>query len=292
MKALWRSAISSTILTAAMLAAFVHQAPAQNPPPGVPVLLGTTGACDNATQGGPCTEKSTLVQVDPRNGALVRTIGPVGFTVNGLAWDATSQKLYATTAVGDVVFHGLITIDPATGAGTPVNPSLVNFGLPPDPQFVGSPIHSIAIDSKGNKVGWYNKFPPPVGVTDTFVRINTATGVATTHKNTRLSTRTNGLAFNNHDYLWNINAGTAYLLDPADGKPFASITLSPPKAAAIGDFNPAGIQYYGLNFAPGTSTAFLLKVNVKNGTVTTVGQTVDDLHTLAFIKHRQPHNCR
>jgi hypothetical protein len=283
MKALWRSAISSTILTAAMLAAFVHPALAQNLPSGAPVLLGTTGACDNANQGGPCIEKSTLVQIDPRNGALVTTIGPVGFTVNGLAWDATSNKLYATTALGDVVFHGLITIDLATGAGTPVDPNLVNFGLPPDPQFGESPIHSIGIDSAGNMVGWYNKFQP-VGVTDTFVRIDKATGVATAFDNTGISTRTNGLSFAKHDLLWNINPGTAFLLDPADGKPVASVTLSPPKAAAIGDFDPVGNQYYGLSFVPGTPSAFLVVVDVKKGTATTVGQTVDDLHTLAFIR--------
>jgi hypothetical protein len=285
MKTLWRSAISSTILTAAILAAFVHPAPAQNLPSGAPVLLGTTGACDSAVQGGPCTEKSTLVQVDPRSGALVATIGPVGFTVNGLAWDVTSNKLYATTAVGDVVFHGLITINPATGEGTPVDPNLVNFGLPPDPQFGESPIHSITIDSAGNMVGWYNKFPPPVGVTDTFVQIDKATGVATAFDNTGISTRTNGLAFAKHNFLWNINPGTAFLLDPANGKPVATKTLSPPRPAALGDFDPVGNQYYGLNFVPGTPTAFLVVVDVKKGSVITVGQTVDDLHTLAFIKH-------
>jgi hypothetical protein len=284
MKTLWRSAISCTILAVAMLAAFVHQAPAQNLPAGVPVLFGTTGACDNVTQGGPCTETSTLVQVDPRNGALVTTIGPVGFTVNGLSWDPTSNKLYATTALGDVVFHGLITIDPATGAGTPVNLSVANFGLPADPNFGGSPIHSISIDSAGNMVGWYNRAPAP-GVTDTFVRIDKATGIATAFDNTGISTRTNGLSFAKHDFLWNINAGIAYLLDPADGKPVASETLSPLKTAAIGDFNPVGNQYYGLNFVPGTPTAFLVVVDVKKGTATTVGQTVDDLHTLAFVKH-------
>jgi hypothetical protein len=284
MKPLWRLVISSAILTAAMLAAFVCQAPAQNTPPGPPVLLGTTGACDNLTQGGACTQTSTLVQIDPRNGALVTTIGPVGFTVNGLAWDVTSNKLYATTAVGDVVFHGLITIDPATGAGTPVDPNLVNFGLPPDPQFVGSPIHSITIDSAGNMAGWYNKFQP-VGVTDTFVRIDKATGVATAFDNTGLSTRTNGLSFARHDFLWNVNPGTAFLLDPANGQPIASKTLLPPKAAALGDFDPVGNQYYGLNFVAGALTTFLVVVDVKKGTVTTVGQTVDDLHTLAFVKH-------
>lgn len=284
MKTLWRSAISITILTAAMLAAFVPQAPAETPPTGQPVLLGTTGACDNFPQGGFCTETSTLVQIDPRNGALVRTIGPVGFTVNGLAWDATSNKLYATTALGDVVFHGLITIDPATGAGTQVDPNLVNFGLPADPHFGGSPIHSITIDSAGNMVGWYNRFPGP-GVSDTFVQIDKATGVATAFDDTGLVTRTNGLSFTKHDFLWNVSPGTAYLLDPANGKAVAAVTLSPPKAAALGDFDPSSNQYYGLNFVPGAATAFLVVVDVKKGTVTTVGQTVDDLHTLTFIKH-------
>jgi len=267
-----------------MLAAFVHPVPAQNPLLGVPVLLGTTGACDNVTQGGPCTETSTLVQIDPRTGALVTTIGPVGFTVNGLAWDATSNMLYATTAVGDTAFHGLITIDPATGKGTPVDPNLVNFGLPPDPQFVGSPIHSITIDSAGNMVGWYNRFPPPAGVTDTFVQITKATGVATVFDNIGIVTRTNGLGFAKHDFLWNISPGIAYLLDPADGNPVTSKTLSPPKAAALGGFDPASNQYYGLNFVPGAVTTFLVVVDVKKGTVKTVGQTVDDLHTLAFMK--------
>jgi hypothetical protein len=281
MKTLGRSMILAAV-AAAMLAAFVHQAPAQNLPSGMPVLLGTTGACDNANQGGPCAETSTLVQIDPRNGALVRTIGPVGFTVNGLAWDATSNTLYATTAVGDTVFHGLIIIDLETGAGTPVDPSLVNFGLPPDPQFVESPIHSITIDSFGNMVGWYNR---PVGQqNDTFVRIDKATGVATTFDNTGISTRTNGLSFAKHDLLWNISPGTAFLLDPTDGKPVASVTLFLPIAAALGDFDPVGNQYYGLNFTPGTPTAFLVVVDVKKGTATTVAQTVDDLHTLAFIR--------
>jgi hypothetical protein len=284
MKTLWRSAISSTILTAAMLAAFIHPVPAQNLPSGVPVLLGTTGACDNAFAGGPCTETSTLVQVDPRNGALVTTIGAVGFTVNGLAWDVTSNKLYATTAVGDVTFHGLITIDPATGAGTPVNPNTFNFGLPADPQFGEAPIHSISIDSAGNMVGWYSKFPSP-GVTDTFVTINKATGVATAFDNTGIVARTNGLSFAKHDFLWNIIAGTAFLLDPANGTQVASVTLTPPKTAALGDFNPVGNQYYGLSFVPGAATTFLIVVDVKKGTTATLAQTVNDLHTLAFVKH-------
>ncbi|HEY2235313.1 MAG TPA: hypothetical protein VGK01_17710, partial [Candidatus Angelobacter sp.] len=159
MKILLRFATLSTILAGAILA-IGAQASAQTLPPGQPVLLGTTGACFNAFPGGPCTQTSTLVQIDPQTGALVRTIGPVGYTVNGLAWDCTagnckSGTLYATTALGDTHFHGLITIDPNTGAGTPVNASVVNFGLDIDPGTAGSPVHSITVDSFGNIAGWY-----------------------------------------------------------------------------------------------------------------------------------------
>jgi hypothetical protein len=262
---------------------------AQDPPPGQPVLLGTTGACDNVVRGGPCTHTSILVQIDPRTGALVRTIGSVGYTVNGLAWDMTSDKLYATTAVGDTSFHGLITIDPNTGQGTPVNPSAVDYGLD-----ATSPVHSITIDSAGNAVGWYDEFPPPAGITDTFVTIDKATGIATEFNNTGINTGQNGLAFAKHDLLWNIDSPkvvggvvtqTAYLLDPTNGQPLDERDVSPPTAAALGDFDPVGNQYYGLNFQPFSPTTSLVVVDLKKGTVTTLGQTVDDLHVIAFVKH-------
>ena len=292
MKTLWR-AILTAILTAAVLAAFVPPMSAQTPPAGQPVLLGTTGACNNVTQGGPCTETSTLVEVDPGTGALVRTIGPVGYSVNGLAWDPTTDKLYATTALGDVSFHGLITIDPNTGQGTPVNASVVNFGLDVTPGTLGSPVHSITIDSNGNAVGWYDEFGP--GVTDTFVTINTATGVAVEFNNTGINTGQNGVAFAKHDLLWNIDSPkvvngvvtqTAYLLNPQNGQPIDERDVSPPTPAALGDFNPVGNQYYGLKFtAFSTAPTFLVVVDLKKGTVTTLGQTVDDLHVIAFVKH-------
>jgi len=295
MKTLNRSSILAAILAAVILAVLIPQASAQTPPPGAPILLGTTGACNNAKQGGVCTETSTLVQIDPTNGALVAVIGPVGYTVNGLAWDPTTDTLYATTAVGDTAFHGLITIDPTTGAGTPVNASVVNYGLAPDPRFVGSPIHSLTIDSNGHLAAWYDEFPPPVGVTDTFITIDKSTGIATEFENTGLDTSQNGLAFAKHDLLWNIDAPktaidgsvtqTAYLLDPTNGQPIDARDVSPPIAAALGDFDPVGNKYYGLNFVVFSPETALIVIDLKKGTVTAVGQTVDDLHTLAFVKH-------
>lgn len=258
-----------------------------------PLLFGTTGACNNVVRGGPCTQTSTLVQLDPNTGALIREIGPVGFTVNGLAWDRHSKRLYASTAIGDIVFHGLITVDPNTGAGTPIDTTVRNFGI----DGADSPIHSITIDSRGNMVGWYDETPPPVGVTDTFVRINKRTGVATEFVNTGVNTSQNGLSFDNDDRLWNIDASrivgtgttltqTAFRLDPRNGHALRSVQLSPPLDAALGDFNPDNGLYYGLNFVasfPQFPTLIEL-VNVRTGTVSTLGQTIDGLHTLAFAK--------
>jgi hypothetical protein len=287
-----RSALLIAILTAAVLVAIVPLASAQDPPPGQPVLLGTTGACDNLVQGGPCTHTSTLVQVDPDTGALVHVIGPVGYSVNGLAWDMTTNKLYATTAVGDVSFHGLITIDPNTGQGTPVNPAVVNYGLDVTPGTLGSPVHSITIDSNGNAVGWYDEFG--TGVTDTFVTFNKTTGVATEFDNTGLNTGQNGVAFAKHDLLWNIDSPkvvggvvtqTAYLLDTTNGQALDERDVSPPTPAALGDFSPVGNQYYGLKFTVFNPTTFLVVIDLKKGTVTTLAQTVDDLHVIAFVKH-------
>ena len=301
MKTLSRFATLTFLLAAVTLATFVPQASAQTMslvqtlPSGQPILLGTTGACNNTTLGGPCTQTSTLVQIDPSTGALVQVIGPVGFTVNGLAWDSTTDTLYATTAVGDTHFHGLITIDPATGAGTPVNVGLVNYGLAPDPRFVGSPIHSLAIDSNGHLAAWYDEFPPPPGVTDTFVTIDKSTGIATEFENTGINTNANGLAFSKHDLLWNIDAPktqpdgtltqTAYLLNPSNGTMLDARDVSPPIQAALGDFDPVGNKYYGVNFVAFSSQAALIVIDLKKGTVTGVGQTVDDLHVIAFVKH-------
>ena len=303
MKTLWRFATLTALLAGAILATGI-QSPAQdlsliqNLPAGQPILLGTTGACFNAFPGDPCTQTSTLVQIDWHTGALIREIGPVGYTVNGLAWDCTagnckSGTLYATTAVGDTHFHGLITIDPNTGAGTPVDASVVNFGLSIDPGTAGSPIHSITVSAFGNIVGWYDEFG--AGVTDTFVRIDKNTGIATEFPNTGINTSQNGLSFSDLNALWNVDSPkfvggvlvqTAYLLNPLNGTVLFSRQLSPPTNAALGDFNPIDNKYYGLNFDTSIpfSLTYIVVINLRKGTVTTLGQTVDNLHTLAFMK--------
>jgi hypothetical protein len=111
----------TTLLKLLTVPAAVFTAVAQQVSAGT-ILLGTTGA-----GAPPFNKDSQLVEIDPATGALLRTApSTVGFTVNGLAWDAMTMKLYATTSVNDPTFHGLIVIDPLTGVGTPVDKTIVN----------------------------------------------------------------------------------------------------------------------------------------------------------------------
>ena len=277
-----KNKLSSITIATVVIAAVVQQATAGS------TLVATTGAGN---------QPSTLVVINTGNGKLVKTIGPVGFTVNGMAWDPSTGTLYATTSVGDPHFHGLITINTSTGAGTPVNPDVDNFGLPvgipPAPQ--KSPIHSLTIDSTGQLVGWYDEVPP--ATSDTFVRIDKNNGIAEEFPNTGINTVQNGLSFGDGDVLWNIDSPffhtdgtitqTAYIIDPFSGKPGSFLLLSPPTPAALGDINPDNHLYYGLNFnvlAGNPLAADLVVVNLRTGAVRTVGPTVDGLHVLTFIK--------
>jgi hypothetical protein len=320
--------LKSLVAVTAMLVAAVQvasaQAAAAATPARQPILLGTTGACHNLFPGGPCTETSALVQLDPQTGQLIREIGPVGYTVNGLAWDPTNGKLYASTSIGcgpdlKCPFHGLITINPFTGAGTPVDPAATNFGLAGNP----SPIHSVVVNPLGQMVGWYDEKPAP-GVTDTFVKINKRTGVATEFNNTGLDTNQNGLAFQAFgpfSILWNIDSPkvdpvtlavvpmTAYVINPFNGHPLVTrhlplVTADPPAtgtcsvpaffcdghavAAALGDFNPVDHRYYGLDFPGGRNVPDVgfVQVDPIRGTVKLIGPALDNLHVLAFVKHR------
>jgi hypothetical protein len=134
-------------------------------------------------------------------------------------------------------------------------------------------------------------------VSDTFVQIDKRTGIATEFVDTGINTSQNGLSFDDSDQLWNIDASrrvgaggpltqTAFHLDPANGHALQAVPLSPPLDAALGDFNPDNGLYYGLNFVSFTPTVLtsIEVVDVHAGTVTTLGTTVNGLHTLAFAK--------
>jgi len=73
---------------------------------------------------------STLFVIDPDTGTTA-PIGDIGFKINGLAYDSTSDVLYGIDGGFGESINNLFRIDRATGAATPIGATgLVNaWGL-------------------------------------------------------------------------------------------------------------------------------------------------------------------
>ena len=234
---------------------------------GAQTLYGTTH------QG---SSPSEFVQLDPATGALIATIGSVGYAVNGMAWDATTNTLYATTSTNDPSFpDGLITIDPATGAGTPVGSGAG--------QFVNVP----TCNSAGVLYGWTE-------ATDDPVLWDKAAGTITVIGDSGLDTMQQGLAFDSSDVLHLVNGGdtvngnaTIYTIDTTTAQPTLVGTVGPlPYGLAHhGKFNPADGYYYGIDRNPyyDTTGYNIVVIDVASLSIVRTLPTVDRLHTLVFV---------
>lgn len=226
-------------------------------PASAQTILGTTGV------GG---TTSTLVEIDPATGGLLATIGSVGYAVNGLTWDASSGTLYATTSTNDGTFpNGLITIDPLTGAGTPIG--------------TGAGIGSVvtaASNSAGQVYAWWDPSD------DDLVIFNTTTGVATLVGESGLSTGAHGLTFNPADVLYLVNYdGNVYTINTSTGAPTLVGTLALATYAHHGDFDPTSGLYYGVD-QTGSGAKNLVVADLSAFSVVNTLPTVADLHTLTF----------
>jgi len=224
-------------------------------------LYGTTGA------GG---TTSTLVKIDATTGALISTIGAVGFSVNGLAWDATTRTLYGS-ARSDA---GLLRINTTTGAGTLVAGS---FGSPAG----GCSDRNVllAASSAGSLFGWCDPS------SDDLMSINKVTGKATVVSDSGLGTFEHGLAFDKGGSLYLYNGdGQYYTINTTTGAATAqgSVASAP---GHHGAFNPDDDFYYGV---AGGGLINVLDLVGGNGLRKTLGTGLSDLHTLAFVNIPEP----
>lgn len=228
------------------------------------VLFGTTLG---STLLGP----SDLVVLNPNTGAYIRTVGSTGYNVNGLAYDQTTGKLYATTTASDPVFpSGLIEINTTTGAGTPIG---TGHGL-------AATAVSLTVDSTGQLYAWQEP-----GV-DSLVTIDKVTGLGALVGDSGLSTSELGLAFDGNDILWLVDSGgDAYTINTLTGAPTLIGTL-PVARAHHGTFHPATGLYWGIDetddSAAGAPTRNLYVIDMGTGTLVDTLPTVDYLHTIAF----------
>lgn len=224
---------------------------------------------------------STLVEIDPQTGALIKTIGTVGYQVNGLEYDKKSNKLYGTTSSNDPTFpNGLIQINLQTGSGTPIG-SGSGF----------SQILNPTVNSMGKLYAWTEDF-------DDLVTVNTTTGVATVVGDTGLGYLSweHGLAFDKNDNLFLVNGdiGEVYTINPATGAGTYVETMG--QRAHHGDFDPGTGLYFGIDTTPpydgpygdAARNLIIAQITPTGAEAWLVRPTVDNLFTLTFYKKKFP----
>lgn len=223
-------------------------------------LYGTTGA------GG---TSATLVELDPATGALVRTIGAVGFQVNGLA-SGRDGTLYAVTRDADPVCpRGLLRIDTTTGAGTPIGCGTSSGGNRPV---------LLTANASGQLYGWYDPSA------DDLITWDKVTGTYSAPISVGIGTGSHTLAFDvPGSTLYLYQCGTLYTIDPTTGSYVTLGSISGFSACGHhGDFNPDTGLLHAIN-GTNSATPTMVVVDVATRTLVTEVPTVPYLHTLAFF---------
>lgn len=217
--------------------------------------------------GNPATN---LYVLNPATGAIVSTVGPIGFPVTGLAFHPGTGMLYGTTGAAAGT-PSLVLINTTTGAGTLIGPNGTG------------PVADITFRADGTLFGWAQ------GVFD-LVTVNLATGAATVVGDAGISTNGSGIAFSPAGTLYFTGSnsdGALRTINPATGAPTTVVTLNggptPGPVNALA-FNSAGVLYGSVRGSgfPAFTAGFLVTINTTTGLVTNLGTSVPRLDAIAF----------
>jgi hypothetical protein len=234
------------------------------------VLYGADGQ-----NGNPATN---LYVLDPTSGAVLRTVGPIGFAVTGMSFSPSTGVLYAVTAPKGSAPRDLITINPTTGAGTVVGP------------LSGISMDDIAFTRDGTLFGWSGR----ISGSDLY-RINTATGAATKVGEAGITDVGVGFSISPLGTPFLAAAGASGALRTVDLTTGAVTTVStlsgaPFPGGSIDAFAFEGTGLLlGVNLSdvsagnPGSppDAAFFVSVNPTTGAISPLGQTIPGLDALA-----------
>jgi len=205
---------------------------------------------------------SNLYILNPSNGAVSATIGPIGYEVTGLAIDPITGTLYGGTSRVES-FRGLLTIDKSTGVGTQVGA----YGT-------GSQtMADLAFDAAGNLYGWLEPS------SDDLYSIDKTTGAATLVGNSGLNTANTGLAIGPGDIVYLASLTTLYQVNKATGAviPLTELDLG----ARIG--KGLTFDHTGTLFGVGWDDSSLVTIDTTSGAVTVIGDPgLRGLDALAF----------
>lgn len=260
------------------------------------------------------TTPGELYTIDKATGAST-DVGPIGFSVTGLAMQPGTHRLYAVSGCASPVTGGqLATIDPATGAGTVLGTLGTGTGAPCNSRIVAD----ISFDSLGNLYGWMEV--SDLG-NDDLGRIDLTTFVATAIADSPLGTSGSALAFDASDRLLysgetntgplesldtttglatpvtTLNGGpagklNAFALDPVTGAIYGNIqgvaggtaakASGPGSGTGTGGGRGGGNGHGGGHRAIG-ATATLVTVDPTTGVITAIGAMPNDIDALAFV---------
>jgi hypothetical protein len=229
-------------------------------------LYGADGAGGNPS--------TNLYLLDPASGAVLQTVGPIGFGVTGLAVDPSTGTLYGVTGGNDATAPGfLITVNKTTGAGTPVGDLLPT----------SSPVADITFTPDATLFGWSEG-------SDDLVTIDKATGAATVVGESGIGTSGSGLASN--------AAGVLFFAGARDNGPLRTVDRTTGAVTTVATMNgTTGRQLAALAFdaagtlfgarledAGGTNPrpADLVTIDPTSGAVNSRGPSVDRFDAIAF----------
>jgi hypothetical protein len=219
---------------------------------------------------------STLYILDPSSGSSLQTIGPIGFSVTGLAVDPTHGTLYGSTgratAGGAPNPGSLIKINRTTGAGTLIG------DLRPDTETAGD----LTFTPDGVLYGFL--VPSSLDL----ATIDKTSGAASIVGDSGLSTVGSGLASSPGGALFHaaLDTGPLTILDRTTGAATTVAPLNGTDSLEINalSFNAAGTLFgswldYG---STGPRPSRLLTINTSSGAITFLGPSVNRLDAIVF----------
>jgi hypothetical protein len=232
-----------------------------------PVLFGSTVQGPSST--------SSLYRVDSSTGAAT-LIGSIGFGRVGAIDFDSSGTLYGVGVPLGQTNLVLLKIDLTTGAGTPVG----NLGAFPrlgvaDLSFRNA--DAVIFAYQGGHI----------------LSIDKTTGLATEVGYTGSFPDGNGLAFSTNDILYHVDGQHLHIVDQTTvaltivtNMDYGSLDPSgEPRANAMDFDNATGVLWAsivdGFNGSPVDSTNYLATINITDGSVTVIGQTVSGLEGIA-----------
>jgi hypothetical protein len=237
------------------------------------VLYGAGAAGDGGSP-------STLYILNPSSGSALQSIGPIGFSVTGLAVDPADGTLYGSTGrepSGGAPNPGsLIKINRTTGAGTLVG------DLRPDTDTAGD----LTFTPDGALFGWL------VGVSgnsNNLVTIDKASGAASVVGASGIvGNHGSGLASSAGGTLFHaaLDTGPLYTVDRTTGAATPVAPLNGTESLQINalSFDAAGTLFgswldYG---STGPRPSRLLTINTASGAITFLGPSVNRLDAIVF----------